>query len=95
MSDIVTDIGQVVSSDVNQGTSVLTSRKCSSTPSLPQATTDIHKPSVAASDQAASDDNLTAKVSGPRKNKLLHSFYVRELDFNLVVLQHSKISRLS
>lgn len=54
---------QVVSTDVTQGTSVLTSRKCSSTPSLPQATTDIHKHSVAASEQAASDDNLTAKVS--------------------------------
>lgn len=55
---------QVVSTEVTQGTtSVLTSRKCSSTPSLPQATTDTHKHSVAASDQAASDDNLTAKVS--------------------------------
>ena len=53
---------QVMSTDVSQGTSVLTSRKCSSTPSLPQATTDIHKHSVAASEQAASDDNLTAKV---------------------------------
>ncbi|XP_066988994.1 E3 ubiquitin-protein ligase HECTD1 isoform X6 [Macrobrachium rosenbergii] len=54
---------KVVSTDVNQGTSVLTSRKCSSTPSLPQATTDIHKHSVAASEQAASDDNLTAKAA--------------------------------
>ncbi|KAB7498063.1 E3 ubiquitin-protein ligase HECTD1 [Armadillidium nasatum] len=43
------------------GSSVLTSRKCSSTPSLPQATTDTTKSSVAASDQASSDDNLTAK----------------------------------
>ncbi|KAG7160057.1 E3 ubiquitin-protein ligase HECTD1-like [Homarus americanus] len=54
---------KVVSTDVTQGTSVLTSRKCSSTPSLPQATTDIHKHSVAASEQAASDDNLTAKAA--------------------------------
>lgn len=45
------------------GSSVLTSRKCSSTPSLPQATTDTTKSSVAASDQASSDDNLTAKVN--------------------------------
>lgn len=46
------------------GGSVLASRrKCSSTPSLPQATTDPPKTSVAACDQASSDDNLTAKVS--------------------------------
>ncbi|XP_069935867.1 E3 ubiquitin-protein ligase HECTD1 isoform X2 [Cherax quadricarinatus] len=54
---------KVVSTDVTQGTSVLTSRKCSSTPSLPQATTDVHKHSVAASEQAASDDNLSAKAA--------------------------------
>nr|XP_045592410.1 E3 ubiquitin-protein ligase HECTD1-like isoform X9 [Procambarus clarkii] len=54
---------KVVSTDVTQGTSVLTSRKCSSTPSLPQATTDLHKHSLAASEQAASDDNLTAKAA--------------------------------
>ncbi|XP_037777224.1 E3 ubiquitin-protein ligase HECTD1-like isoform X5 [Penaeus monodon] len=54
---------KVVSTEVSQGTSVLTSRKCSSTPSLPQATTDTHKHSVAASEQAASDDNLTAKAA--------------------------------
>ncbi|KAK3859367.1 hypothetical protein Pcinc_034518 [Petrolisthes cinctipes] len=55
---------KVVSTEVTQGTtSVLTSRKCSSTPSLPQATTDTHKHSVAASEQAASDDNLTAKAA--------------------------------
>ncbi|XP_045592410.2 E3 ubiquitin-protein ligase HECTD1 isoform X16 [Procambarus clarkii] len=54
---------KVVSTDVTRGTSVLTSRKCSSTPSLPQATTDLHKHSLAASEQAASDDNLTAKAA--------------------------------
>lgn len=41
--------------------SVLTSRKSSSTPSLPDATTDS-KGSVASTDQAASADNLAAKV---------------------------------
>ncbi|XP_045131795.1 E3 ubiquitin-protein ligase HECTD1-like isoform X14 [Portunus trituberculatus] len=60
---LLSDVSRVVSTDVTQGTSVLTSRKCSSTPSLPQATTEIHKHSVAASEQAASDDNLTAKAA--------------------------------
>ena len=55
------------------GGSVLTSRKCSSTPSLPQATTDTRGPSVAAFDQAASDDNLTAKVL--LQILLLHDYY--------------------
>jgi E3 ubiquitin-protein ligase HECTD1 len=41
--------------------SVLTSRKSSSTPSLPDATDT--KGSVASTDQAASADNLAAKVS--------------------------------
>lgn len=39
----------------------LTSRKSSSTPSLPEATTDMHKNSVAASEQAASADNIAWK----------------------------------
>ncbi|XP_065332241.1 E3 ubiquitin-protein ligase HECTD1 isoform X2 [Cloeon dipterum] len=44
----------------NNKSSVLTSRKSSSTPSLPEATTDS-KGSVASTDQAASADNLAAK----------------------------------
>ena len=42
-------------------TSVLTSRKSSSTPSLPDATESHSKTSVASTDQAASADNLAAK----------------------------------
>lgn len=44
------------------GTSVLTSRKSSSTPSLPDATENHAKTSVASTEQAASADNLAAKV---------------------------------
>jgi hypothetical protein len=43
-------------------TSVLTSRKSSSTPSLPDATENHSKASVASTEQAASADNLAAKV---------------------------------
>lgn len=43
------------------GTSVLTSRKSSSTPSLPDATENHSKTSVASTEQAASADNLAAK----------------------------------
>lgn len=39
----------------------LTSRKSSSTPSLPEATDGLQKPSVACTDQASSADNLTWK----------------------------------
>lgn len=46
------------------GTSVLTSRKSSSTPSLPDATENHAKTSVASTEQAASADNLAAKVWG-------------------------------
>lgn len=42
-------------------TSALTSRKSSSTPSLPDATEGQSKTSVASTDQAASADNLAAK----------------------------------
>lgn len=42
--------------------SVLTSRKSSSTPSLPDATENQSKNSVASTEQAASADNLAAKV---------------------------------
>ncbi|GAB0092249.1 E3 ubiquitin-protein ligase Ufd4 [Sergentomyia squamirostris] len=42
-------------------TSVLTSRKSSSTPSLPEATTDTSRNSVASTEQASSADNLTWK----------------------------------
>lgn len=45
------------------GTSVLTSRKSSSTPSLPDATENHTKASVASTEQAASADNLAAKVA--------------------------------
>ncbi|XP_067009629.1 E3 ubiquitin-protein ligase HECTD1 isoform X3 [Anabrus simplex] len=44
-----------------KGTSVLTSRKSSSTPSLPDATENHAKTSVASTEQAASADNLAAK----------------------------------
>ena len=44
------------------GSSVLTSRKSSSTPSLPDATENHAKTSVASTEQAASADNLAAKV---------------------------------
>ena len=44
------------------GGSVLTSRKSSSTPSLPDATENHAKASVASTEQAASADNLAAKV---------------------------------
>lgn len=37
----------------------LNSRKSSSTPSLPEATTECHKNSVASTEQTASADNLT------------------------------------
>lgn len=43
--------------------SVLTSRKSSSTPSLPDATENQPKTSVASTEQAASADNLAAKVT--------------------------------
>lgn len=42
--------------------SVLTSRKSSSTPSIPDATENQPKSSVASTDQASSADNLAAKV---------------------------------
>ncbi|XP_026465706.1 E3 ubiquitin-protein ligase Ufd4 isoform X4 [Ctenocephalides felis] len=45
----------------NNKTSVLTSRKSSSTPSLPEATDGQIKNSVASTEQAASADNLAAK----------------------------------
>ena len=56
------EIGSNSKNNLKSGGSVLTSRKCSSTPSLPQATTSDAS-SVAASDQASSDDNLSAKVA--------------------------------
>jgi len=46
--------------------SVLTSRKSSSTPSLNEVTD--NKPSVAATDQAASADNLTQTVKSVRSH---------------------------
>lgn len=49
------------SSGDNNKTSVLTSRKSSSTPSLPEATDGQIKNSVASTEQAASADNLAAK----------------------------------
>lgn len=45
------------------GASVLTSRKSSSTPSLPDCTDVGMRGSVASTDQAASADNLAAKVT--------------------------------
>ncbi|KAG8236031.1 hypothetical protein J437_LFUL015409, partial [Ladona fulva] len=47
--------------DASKSTSVLTSRKSSSTPSLPDATENLNKTSVASTEQAASADNLAAK----------------------------------
>nr|CAD7263991.1 unnamed protein product [Timema shepardi] len=47
--------------DSAKSTSVLTSRKSSSTPSLPDATENHSKTSVASTEQAASADNLAAK----------------------------------
>ncbi|XP_063240551.1 E3 ubiquitin-protein ligase HECTD1 isoform X2 [Bacillus rossius redtenbacheri] len=47
--------------DSAKSASVLTSRKSSSTPSLPDATDNHSKASVASTDQAASADNLAAK----------------------------------
>lgn len=44
------------------GTGVLTGRKSSSTPSLPDCTDVGMRGSVASTDQAASADNLAAKV---------------------------------
>lgn len=44
------------------GTGVLTGRKSSSTPSLPDCTDTTMRGSVASTDQAASADNLAAKV---------------------------------
>ncbi|XP_075224551.1 ubiquitin fusion-degradation 4-like isoform X4 [Lycorma delicatula] len=52
--------GTVTGPDVTR-TSVLTSRKSSSTPSLPDATENQVKTSVASTEQAASADNLAAK----------------------------------
>jgi E3 ubiquitin-protein ligase HECTD1 len=52
----------VVDAVKSGGTSVLTSRKSSSTPSLPDATENHTKASVASTEQAASADNLAAKV---------------------------------
>ncbi|KAL0267404.1 UNVERIFIED_CONTAM: hypothetical protein PYX00_009683 [Menopon gallinae] len=53
--------GSVGKSKAEPKTSVLTSRKSSSTPSLPDATDSHSKQSVASTDQAASADNLAAK----------------------------------
>ncbi|XP_071454696.1 E3 ubiquitin-protein ligase HECTD1 isoform X6 [Hetaerina americana] len=47
--------------DTSKSSSVLASRKSSSTPSLPDATDNHNKTSVASTDQAASADNLAAK----------------------------------
>ena len=47
---------------VPTNSSVLTSRKSSSTPSLPEATENVSRTSVASTEQAASADNLAAKV---------------------------------
>lgn len=44
------------------GAGVLTGRKSSSTPSLPDCTDTVMRGSVASTDQAASADNLAAKV---------------------------------
>jgi hypothetical protein len=52
----------IADSTKSGGTSVLTSRKSSSTPSLPDATENHSKTSVASTEQAASADNLAAKV---------------------------------
>lgn len=52
----------IADSTKSGGTSVLTSRKSSSTPSLPDATENHSKASVASTEQAASADNLAAKV---------------------------------
>ena len=55
----------------NRNGSILTSRKCSSTSSIPLVTEGLLETgpvSVAASEQASSDDNVTSKVS--------FSFYV-------------------
>lgn len=44
------------------GSGVLTGRKSSSTPSLPDCTDTVMRGSVASTDQAASADNLAVKV---------------------------------
>jgi hypothetical protein len=56
----------IADSTKSGGTSVLTSRKSSSTPSLPDATENHSKTSVASTEQAASADNLAAKVQVTR-----------------------------
>uniref|UniRef100_A0A2P2I0N7 E3 ubiquitin-protein ligase n=2 Tax=Hirondellea gigas TaxID=1518452 RepID=A0A2P2I0N7_9CRUS len=63
MADLsLTNTGGVGTSAATGGSSVLSSRKCSSTPSLPQATADkISSSSSTAAEQAVSDDNLAAK----------------------------------
>lgn len=61
--------------------SVLTSRKSSSTPSLPDATENQPKTSVASTEQAASADNLAAKVID---HFLLYLFNIQ---YNIVLFQ--------
>ena len=53
--------------------SVLTSRKSSSTPSLNEV--NDNKPSVAATEQASSADNLTQTVKSVSGNKSLNPFF--------------------
>nr|CAD7452850.1 unnamed protein product [Timema tahoe] len=72
--------------DSAKSTSVLTSRKSSSTPSLPDATENHSKTSVASTEQAASADNLAAKVliisikrdSRSRSHKLTYEYVKRQ-----------------
>ncbi|XP_050310432.1 E3 ubiquitin-protein ligase Ufd4 [Anthonomus grandis grandis] len=81
--------------------SVLTSRKSSSTPSLPEATNEDNKSSVASTEQAASADNLAAKqiaesvLSGARNEAVTalvavtsESQAARSTDSELSVIVH-------
>lgn len=76
-------------SEGSKGTSVLTSRKSSSTPSLPDATDNHAKGSVASTEQAASADNLAAKV------RLLNLEHKWNLITNIVLyFNYSKLLKL-
>ena len=75
------------------GSGVLTGRKSSSTPSLPDCTDVAMRGSVASSDQAASVDNLAAKVSKKKIQKKMLTFVraIRRVSYWGVTMRLSAI----